>query len=206
MSQLFQIHPKNPQGHLIRETVAILRSGGVIIYPTDSGYALGCQMGDKSAIERVRRIRQLDEKHHMTLMCRDLSELSTYAEVDNTVFRLLKAHTPGSFTFILKATREVPRRLQHPKRRTIGLRVPDHLISLAILDTLDEPLISSTLILPGQDAPLIEPAAMRDLLGSQVELVIDGGTCGIEPTTVVDLVDGAPRIVRAGKGDPKSFI
>lgn len=206
MSQYFQIHPKNPQAHLIRETVAIIREGGVIIYPTDSGYALGCQMGDKSAIERIRRIRHLDAKHHMTLMCRDLSELSTYAEVDNVIFRLLKAHTPGSYTFVLKATREVPRRLQHPKRRTIGIRVPAHPIPLAMLEVLDEPLISSTLILPGQEAPLIEPEAMRDLLGHQVDLVIDGGPCGIEPTTIIDLVDGPPRVLRVGKGDPKPFM
>lgn len=206
MSQFFTIHPKNPQGHLIRDTVAILRGGGVIIYPTDSGYALGCQMGDKEAIERIRRIRQLDEKHHMTLMCRDLSELSMYADVDNSIYRLLKTNTPGSYTFILKATREVPRRLQHPKRKTIGLRVPDHVISLALLEALDEPLISSTLILSGQDTPLIEPGAMRDLLGRQVELVIDGGPCGLEPTTIIDLVDGAPRIIRHGKGDTKPFM
>jgi len=206
MSQFFQIHPKNPQGHLIRDAIAILRAGGVIIYPTDSGYALGCQMGDKNAIERIKQIRHLDEKHHMTLMCRDLSELATYADVDNSVYRILKTHTPGAYTFILKATREVPKRLQHPKRKTIGIRVPDHIISLALLEALDEPLMSSTLILPGQDTPLIEPAAMQDLLGRQVELVIDGGPCGMEPTTIIDLVDGAPRIVRHGKGDPEPFM
>ncbi len=206
MSQIFQVHPKNPQARLIREAVAILRSGGVIIYPTDSGYALGCQMGDKAAVERIRQIRHLDEKHHLTLMCRDLSELSTYAEFDNAIYRLLKAHTPGAYTFLLKATREVPRRLQHPKRKTIGLRVPDNPIALALLEALDEPLITSTLILPGHDGPLQEPAAMLDLLGHQVELVIDGGACGLEPTTVVDLVDGPPRVTRVGKGDTKPFI
>lgn len=206
MSQLFQVHAKTPQGRLIREAVGILRSGGVIIYPTDSGYALGCQMGDKKAVERIRQIRHLDEKHHMTLMCRDLSELSTYAEFDNATYRLLKAHTPGAYTFILKATREVPRRLQHPKRKTIGLRVPDHPIALALLDVLDEPLISSTLILPGHEGPMLEPAAMLDLLGNKVDLVLDGGACGLEPTTVVDLVDGPPRVTRVGKGDPKAFM
>lgn len=206
MSQFFKIHPVNPQGHLIRDTVAILRAGGVIIYPTDSGYALGCQMGDKAAVERIRRIRHLDEKHHMTLMCRDLSELSMYADVDNAIYRLIKTNTPGAYTFILKATREVPRRLQHPQRKTIGLRVPDHRISQAILEAMDEPIISTTLILPGQETPLIEPAAMWDLLSRQVELVIDGGPCGLEPTTIVDLVEGVPRIIREGKGDTSPFL
>lgn len=206
MSQYFQIHPTNPQGRLIREAVAIIQTGGVVVYPTDSGYALGCKMGDKEAIERIRHIRHLDEKHHMTLICRDLSELSSYAEFDNTTYRLLKAHTPGPYTFILKATREVPRRLQHPKRKTIGFRVPDHPIPLALLEVLDGPLLSSTLILPGQEAPLLEPEAIRDVLGNQVDLVIDGGQCGLEPTTVVDLVDGAPRLIRMGKGDPKPFM
>ncbi len=206
MTQIFQVHPKTPQPRLIRESVIVLRSGGVIIYPTDSGYALGCQMGDKAAVERIRQIRNLDEKHHMTLICRDLSELATYAEFGNATYRLLKAHTPGPYTFILKATREVPRRLQHPKRKTIGLRVPDHPIALALLDMLDEPLISSTLILPGNDSPIQEPAAMLDLLGHRVDLVLDAGPCGLEPTTVVDLVDGAPRVTRIGKGDAKSFM
>lgn len=206
MSQFFKIHPKNPQGHLIRDTIAILRAGGVIIYPTDSGYALGCQLDDKEAVERIRRIRQLDEKHNMTLMCRDLSELSLYADVDNAIYRILKNYTPGAYTFILKATKEVPRRLQQPKRKTIGIRVPDHPISQAILESLDEALISSTLILPGQETPLIEPAAMRDLLSRQVELVIDGGPCGLEPTTIVDLVEGDPKILRYGKGDATPFV
>lgn len=206
MSQFFQIHPKNPQVHLIREAIVIIRSGGVIIYPTDSGYALGCQMGNKDAVQRIRQIRQLDEKHHFTLICRDLSELSTYAEFDNATYRLLRGNTPGPYTFILRATHEVPRRLMHPKRRTIGLRIPDQPITSALLEMLDEPLISSTLILPGQDAPLIEPQAMRDLLGNKVDLIIDGGSCGLEPTTIIDLVDGAPRIIRVGKGDPKPFM
>jgi tRNA threonylcarbamoyl adenosine modification protein (Sua5/YciO/YrdC/YwlC family) len=206
MAQFFHVHAENPQKRLIREAAAILRSGGVIVYPTDSGYALGCQMGNKDAIERIRKIRQLDENHHMTLICRNLSELSGYADIDNSIFRLLKAYTPGAYTFILKATREVPRRLQHPKRKTIGLRIPDHPIALSLLEAMDEPILSSTLILPGHESPLVEPEAIRDVLGLRVNLVIDGGTCGIEPTTIVDLVDGAPRIVRIGKGDPKPFL
>lgn len=205
MSQYFQIHPINPQAHLIREAANILRAGGVIIYPTDSAYALGCQMGNKAAVDRIRQIRRLDDKHYMTLICRDLSELSTYANVDNTTFRLLKAHTPGPYTFLLTATSEVPRRLQHPKRKTIGLRIPDHAITQALLEALDEPLISCTLILPGAEAPMIEPAAMRDMLGRQVNLVVDGGACGLEPTTVIDFIDGPPRIVRRGKGDITPF-
>lgn len=205
MSQFFTIHPDNPQGHLIREAAAIIRRGGVIIYPTDSAYALGCQMGDKQAIDRIRQIRQLDEKHNLTLICRDLSELSCYAQFDNALYRLLKAHTPGPYTFILRATNEVPRRLQHPKRKTIGLRVPDHSIVQALLEALDEPLISTTLMLPGADAPIVEPQAIRDLLGKRIDLVIDGGPCGVEPTTIIDLVDGAPRIIRAGKGDVTPF-
>lgn len=206
MSQFFQIHPENPQGHLIREAVAVIRRGGVVVYPTDSAYALGCQMGNKQAIERIRRIRQLDEKHNLTLVCRDLSELSTYAQFDNATFRLLKNYTPGPYTFILKATNEVPRRLQHPQRKTIGLRVPNHLVTQALLEVLDEPLISTTLQLPNASSPIIEPEAARDLLGHQVDLIIDGGACGLESTTVIDLVDGIPRIVRQGKGDVTPFL
>lgn len=206
MSQFFQIHPQNPQAHLVREVVKMLQAGKVIIYPTDSAYALGCQMGDVAAIERIRRIRRLSEKHHLTLMCRDLSELSTYARVDNSVYRLLKAYTPGPYTFLLKATSEVPRRLQHPKRKTIGIRVPDHPVTLALLEMLDKPLMSTTLILPGAETPLLEPEAMRDLLGHQVDLIIDAGPCGIEPTTVVDLLTGIPSVVRVGKGDVEPFL
>lgn len=206
MSQFFQIHPANPQGHLIREAVAILQRGGVIIYPTDSAYALGCQMGNKQAVERLRQIRRLDDRHHFTLLCRDLSELSTYAQVDNPTYRLLKTNTPGPYTFILLATREVPRRLQQPKRKTIGLRVPENPIAQALLEILDEPMLTTTLILPQSDMPMIEPAAMRDILGHQVDLVIDGGPCGLEPTTVVDLVETPPRIIRSGKGDPTPFL
>jgi len=205
VSQFFNIHPENPQGHLIREAAAIVRRGGVIIYPTDSAYALGCQINDKQAIERIRQIRQLDEKHHLTLVCRDLSELSYYAQFDNATYRLLKTNTPGPYTFILKATKEVPRRLQHPKRKTIGLRVPDNAIAQALLESLDEPLISTTLILPGQAAPIVEPQTVRDLLGRRIDLVIEGGACGLEPTTIIDLVDGTPRIIREGKGDISPF-
>lgn len=206
MGQFFQIHPVNPQGHLIREAVAILRRGGIIIYPTDSAYALGCQMGDKEAINRIRRIRELDEKHNLTLLCRDLSELSTYAQVNNAVYRLLKSNTPGPYTFILRATSEVPRRLQHPNRKTIGLRVPDNKIAQALLETLDEPMLTTSLILPNSETPMIEPEAMRDMLGRQVDLVIDGGQCGLEPTTIIDLVSDTPVVVRKGKGDTSSFL
>jgi len=205
VSQYFTIHPENPQGHLIREAVRIIHNGGVIIYPTDSGYALGCHLGEKEPVERIRRIRDLDRKHNFTLVCRDLSELSEYAHVDNATFRLLKANTPGPYTFLLLATREVPRRLQHPNRKTIGIRVPDHPIALALLDALDEPLMSTTLMLPNYELPLIEPLAIKDILEKHVDLIIDGGYCGQEPTTVVDLVDGPPKIIREGKGDISPF-
>ncbi len=206
MSQFFQIHPVNPQANLIREAVATLQRGGVIIYPTDSAYALGCQMGNKAAIDRIRRIRHLDEQHHLSLLCRDLSELSLYAKVDNNVYRLLKANTPGPYTFILRATSEVPRRLQHPNRKTIGLRVPDNKIAQALLETLDEPMLTTSLILPNSETPIIEPGAMRDILGHQVDLIIDGGPCGLVPTTVIEFLDGAPNVIRQGKGDITPFL
>ena len=205
MSQFFSIHPENPQPRLIRGAAAIVRGGGVIVYPTDSAYALGCQMGNKQAIDRIRAIRQLDEQHHLTLICRDLSELSCYAQFDNRLFRLLKMHTPGPYTFILKATHEVPRRLQHPKRKTIGLRIPDHPIVQALLEALDEPMLSATLIVPAIDTPMVEPHAVRDLLGKRIDLVIDGGSCGIEPTTIIDLAGEAPNIIRVGKGSIEPF-
>jgi len=201
MSQFLQIHPDNPQPRLIHRVVEILRNGGVIVYPTDSGYALGCHIGDKSAMERIRRIRQLDDRHNFTLVCRDLSEIATYAKVDNSAYRLIKRLTPGPFTFVLMATREVPRRLQHPKRKTIGLRVPDNHIASAILEQLDEPIMSTTLILPGQELPETDPYDIRETLEHHVDLVIDGGYCGIEPTTVVDLVTGEPEILRYGLGN-----
>lgn len=205
MSQFFQIHTENPQPRLISQAVAIIRSGGVIIYPTDSGYALGCHLGDKSALERIRRIRSLDKEHNFTLLCRDLSELSNYSRVDNTVYRLLKAYTPGAYTFILKGTQEVPRRLLHPKRKTIGIRVPDNVIALALLDALGEPLMSTSLIMPGDKAAISDPYDARDRLEHHVDLIIDGGYGDLEPTTVVDLTDDAPVIHRIGKGDPTPF-
>ncbi len=205
MAQYFQIHPTHPQSRLIKRAVEIVRSGGVIVYPTDSSYALGCHLGDKGAMERIRRLRRLDDRHNFTLVCRDLSELAQYARVTNSDFRLLKAHTPGPYTFILPATREVPRRLQESRRKTIGLRVPDHAISLALLAELNEPLMSVTLIMPGEELPLADPEEIRIRLEHQVDLVIDGGFCGIEPTTVVTLEDGVATVTRAGKGDPTPF-
>jgi tRNA threonylcarbamoyl adenosine modification protein (Sua5/YciO/YrdC/YwlC family) len=205
MSQFFQIHPDNPQQRLIRQAVDIVRAGGVIVYPTDSAYALGCHIGDKAALDRIRRIRQLDDRHNFTLVCRDLSEIATYARVDNSVYRLLKHHTPGPYTFILRATTEVPRRLMQSKRRTIGLRVPENAVTQALLSDLGEPLMSVTLIMPGETLPLIDPYEIRELLEHQVDLVIDGGYCGMEATTVVDLADDEPMVLRAGKGDPTPF-
>ena len=204
MAQFFSIHPDNPQARLIRESVSIIQRGGVIVYPTDSCYALGCQLGDKEAMERIRTIRQVDDKHHMTLVCNNLSELANYARVDNAQFRLLKAATPGSFTFILQASREVPRRTLHPKRSTIGLRVPDHPVSLALLQALGEPILSSTLMLAGDDAPLCDPWEIRERLEHQVELILDGGSCGSEPTSVIDLTDGI-ELIRRGRGDLSLF-
>lgn len=198
MSQFFSIHPENPQLRLIRQAVEIVRAGGVIVYPTDSAYALGCQIGDKKALDRIRQIRQLDKHHNFTLMCRDLSELSAYAKVDNQVFRLLKTYTPGPYTFILDATAEVPRRLMHPKRKTIGLRVPGNPIALALLEELGEPLMSVTLIMPMDEYPLTDPYDIRDTLEHHVDLIVDGGYCGLEATTVVDLSGDVPQVTRQG--------
>ena len=200
MSKFFQIHVENPQQRLIDQAVDIIKAGGVIVYPTDSGYALGCHIGDKAAMERIRAIRQVDAKHNFTLVCRDLSEIATYARVENSAYRLIKNHTPGPYTFILKATKEVPKRLQNPKRKTIGLRVPDNLIAQALLERLGEPLMSSTLILPGDDMPLTDPYDIRDTLEHALDLIIDGGYCGFEPTTVVELTEDAPVVVRIGLG------
>jgi len=205
MSQFFTIHPDNPNPRLIRHAAALLRDGGVIVYPTDSCYALGCHLDDRDAVARIRQIRKLDEHHHMTLMCRDLSEISRYARVDNTKFRLLKVCTPGSYTFILEATKEVPKRLQHPKRSTIGMRIPDHPVALALLEELGEPLLSTTLILPDEEGPLNDAGYIRELLQKQVDLVIDGGAVGVDFTTVVDLTGAEPTLLRRGKGDPAPF-
>lgn len=201
MSQIFEIHAANPQPRLISRAVAVIRAGGVIVYPTDSCYALGCCLGDKPAMERIRRIRKVDAGHNFTLVCRDLSELASYARVDNSAFRLLKALTPGPYTFILQASREVPRRLQNPRRKTIGLRVPDHPIAQALLESLGEPLMSSTLLLPGDELPLSDSAAMLERLKGRVDLIIDGGYCGLEPTTVLDLTGDTPKVLRHGRGD-----
>jgi tRNA threonylcarbamoyl adenosine modification protein (Sua5/YciO/YrdC/YwlC family) len=205
MSQFFALHPDNPEARLIRKAVSIIEDGGLIVYPTDSGYAFGCSMGNKSALERIRQLRQLDKNHNMTLVCHDLSEISLYAKISKAVFRLLKAFTPGAYTFILNATREVPRLMLHPKRRTLGMRVPDNTIALSLLESLHAPLMSTTLILPGATSPLSEPEAIRDVLGNQTDLIIDGGNCGHEPTTVVDLTGDYPVIVREGKGSPAPF-
>jgi len=205
VSQFYQIHPENPQARLIRNAVDIVHNGGVVVYPTDSGYALGCHIGDKTALDRIRRIRKLDDKHNFTLVCRDLSEIATYAKVNNTSYRLLRHTTPGAYTFILQATSEVPRRLMHPKRKTVGLRVPDNAIAAALLADLGEPLMSVTLIMPGDEFPLTDPYDIRETLEHEVDLVIDGGYCGMEPTTVVDLADDRSVILRAGKGDVTPF-
>lgn len=205
MSQYFQLHPVNPQARLVKQAVDMLRDGAVVVYPTDSAYALGCHIGDKKAMDRLRRIRRVDDKHNFTLVCRDLSEIASYAKVSNTVYRLLNSFTPGPYTFILEATRDVPRRLLHPKRRTIGIRVPDNKIVLALLDALGEPILSTTLILPGQTVPMTDPEEIRDKLEHEVDLIIDGGNCGVEPTTVVSLVDDVPEVIRVGCGDPTPF-
>ena len=206
MSKFFQIHVENPQQRLIDQAVEIIKRGGVIVYPTDSGYALGCHIGDKAAMERIRDIRQVDAKHNFTLVCRDLSEIATYAKVENDAYRLIKSHTPGPYTFILKATKEVPKRLQNPKRKTIGLRVPDNLIAQALLERLGEPLMSSTLILPGEDMPLTDPYDIRDTLAHALDLIIDGGYCGFEPTTVIELTEDAPMVARVGLGGVENLM
>lgn len=205
MAQFFSIHTDTPHLRLIKQAVAIVRSGGIIVYPTDSCYALGCHLGDKEAMTRIRTIREVDERHHFTLVCRNLAEISTYAKVDNSQYRLLKATTPGSYTFILQATREVPRRMQHPKRNTIGLRIPDHPVVLALLEELGEPLLSSTLILPGDELPLNDAEEIRERLEHQVELVMDAGSCGIDMTTVIDLTTAVPELIRPGKGSLEPF-
>jgi tRNA threonylcarbamoyl adenosine modification protein (Sua5/YciO/YrdC/YwlC family) len=205
VAQYFSIHPQTPQARLIHQAAEIFRSGGVVAYPTDSSYALGCLLGNQKAQARIRAIRGVDDNHHFTLVCRNLAEIAVYAKVNNSQFRLLKANTPGSYTFLLEASREVPRRLQHPKRATIGLRVPDHVVTLALLEELNEPLLSMTLKLPGEDAPLNEAWEIREQLQHQVDLVLDAGACAVEPTTVIDLSGETPTLVRLGRGDPAPF-
>jgi tRNA threonylcarbamoyl adenosine modification protein (Sua5/YciO/YrdC/YwlC family) len=205
MAQFLQIHPDNPQPRLIHQTVEIIRRGGLVIYPTDSSYALGCQIGNKEAMDRIRRIRRLDDKHNFTLVCRDLSEIATYARVDNQHYRILKSLTPGPYTFIHRATKQVPRRLQNAKRKTIGIRVPDNTIAQHLLDDLGEPIMSSTLILPGEELPMTDPYEMRDILDHEVDVIIDGGHCGFEPTTVLIMEDENPWMARKGKGDAALF-
>lgn len=204
MAQFFTIHPDNPQSRLLQQAAQILQNGGVIAYPTDSGYALGCLIGNKEAQDRIRSIRQVDSEHHFTLVCRNLAELANYAQVDNAQFRLLKSNTPGAYTFILKATRELPRRLHHPKRSTIGLRVPDHYVTQALLDALGEPLLSMTLRIPDEDY-LNDAWSIRERLEHHIELVIDAGVCASTPTTVIDLSQAEPQLLREGAGDIRPF-
>lgn len=205
MSQFFQIHPENPQPRLVKQAVNLIRQGQVVVYPTDSGYAIGCQIGDKESLAQICRIREIGKDHNFTLMCRDLSELSVYARVDNSAFRLLKNNTPGPYTFVLKGTKEVPKRLLNSKRKTIGLRVPENPIAMAMLEELNEPLMSTSLILPGNEMAESDPERIRDLLEKQVGLIVDGGSIGEKPTTVVDLADGDMVIRRVGQGDPAPF-
>ncbi|EAP92063.1 MULTISPECIES: L-threonylcarbamoyladenylate synthase [Vibrio] len=205
MSQFFYVHPDNPQARLIIQAVAIIRNGGVVVYPTDSGYALGCQLENKQALERICKIRRIDDKHNFTLLCRDLSELSLYARVDNVAFRLLKAHTPGAYTFIFKATKEVPKRLMNAKRKTIGIRVPDNKIALDLLEAMGEPLMSTSLILPGNETTESDPEEIRDSLEHAVDVILNGGYLGEQPTTVIDFSDDDAVVLRRGAGDPAPF-
>ena len=205
MAQFFAIHPDNPQIRLIQQATDLIHEGGVVVLPTDSGYALGCALENKRGVDVIRQIRRLDDKHNFTLLCRDLSEISVYARVENQEYRILKSHTPGAYTFILEATREVPRRLLHPKRKQIGIRIPDNTIALDLLENVGEPLMTSTLMLPGEDLPMTDPYEINEVLGHQLELVIDGGFCGFEGTTVIDLTQDVPLITRQGAGDASAF-
>lgn len=205
MTDVLSIHPTHPQERLIQKVVAVLKAGGVVVYPTDSGYALGCQIGDKNAMDRIRGLRQLPPNHHFTLMCRDLSEISIYARMNNVIFRILKSHTPGAYTFILEATREVPKRLQHPKRRTIGLRIPDNRIASLLMKKLEQPMLSTSLILPEVEEPLSNAEEILERIDGKVDLIVDGGDCGSSPTTIVDLSSGLPEILRVGSGDVTDF-
>ncbi|MGI9273122.1 MAG: L-threonylcarbamoyladenylate synthase [Woeseiaceae bacterium] len=206
MAKLIEIHPTDPQPRRVETVAQIIRDGGLIAYPTDSSYAFGCHIGDAKAINRIHRIRRTDKKHNFTLVCSDLSEISSYARVDNWAYRLIKSLTPGPYTFILPATREVPKRLQNPKRRTIGLRVPDHPLVHAMLDALKEPIMSSTLLLPGDDRPMVDPIEIEDRIGHEIEAVIEAGPVGIEPTSVIDLTDGYAQVLRVGRGDVSAFV
>ncbi|MCL2829372.1 MAG: L-threonylcarbamoyladenylate synthase [Betaproteobacteria bacterium] len=206
MTRYLSIHPEDPQARLIEQAAEIVMNGGIIAFPTDSCYALGCRLGDKEAADRIRALRDLDPRHHFTLMCRDLSEIAHFARVDNACYRLLKATTPGSYVFILEGTKELPRRILHPKRKTIGLRIPDHRIARALLVELNEPLLTTTLLLPGFEAPLTEGWEIRESLDGRIELILDGGYCGTEATTVVDLTGDLPEIVRLGRGNPAPFM
>lgn len=201
MAQLFEVHPEHPQGRLLKQAAAFLHQGGVVAVPTDSSYALVCHLDDKSAVEQLRRIREVDERHHLTLLCRDLSELASYARVDNQQYRLLKLATPGPYTFILEATKEVPRRVSHPSRRTIGLRVPDHRVTQALLAEMGQPLLATTLILPGETEPLNDAQAIRETLQKRIQAVVDAGACPMAPTTVIDLSQGGAQVLRQGRGE-----
>ena len=205
MTQFFHLHPDNPQQRLIKQAAQVIHGGGIVALPTDSCYALVCHLDDKEAVTRLRRLRGIDDKHHLTLLCRDLSEISQYAQVDNRQYRLLKSNTPGPYTFILEATKEVPRRLSHPSRKTIGLRVPENPIALALLEELGQPLLGTTLILPGDEEPLTDAESIRDRLERQIDLVIDGGACSLEPTTILDLTSSEPVLIRQGRGDSAPF-
>ena len=205
MARYLSIHPDDPQPRFLAQAAEVVRNGGIVALPTDSCYSLGCRLGDKEAVERIRHLRGLDDRHHLTLMCRDLSEIAQFARVDNAQYRLLKATTPGSYVFILEGTKELPRRVLHPKRKTIGLRIPDHRVALALLEALGEPLLTSTLLLPGEEEPLTEGWEIQDRLDDLIELILDGGSCGTTPTTVIDLTSVAPNLVRAGRGPLEPF-
>ena len=206
MAKIIEIPPVDPQPRQVAKIVETIRDGGLIAYPTDSSYAFGCHIGDKRAMDRIRRIRRTDKNHNFTLVCSDLSEISTYARIDNWAYRMLKAMTPGPYTFILPATREVPKRLQHPKRRTIGLRVPDHPLVRAVLEALGEPIMSSTLLLPDDDLPLTDPHEIEERIGHDIDLIIDAGPTGIEPTSVIDLSEGSVKVLRVGRGDVSALV
>ena len=206
MSHFFQIHPESPQQRLVKQAVDIIQRGGVVVYPTDTAYAIGCHLGDKKAVDRIRQLRMLDEKHDLTLLCEDLSQIATYARVDNEAYRILKSHTPGAYTFILKATKEVPKMLMHAKKKTIGIRVPDNRIIQAILNELGEPMLTSTLTLPGDEFPLTDPYDIHQTLDHSVDLIIDGGYCGMTETSLVSLVDGEVDVLREGAGQVDEFM